>query len=342
MQNYLAITLTHMYKNDVDSAKKYIDIFKSESAKFGYDYKNDGSYHTCLASYYGAIGELDSMYPHLLYMANHPKWHYNETGYYGLSQYHEIHENWDSALYYVRKQYDELNKQFQYTITSQLQESKLVYDVDREKERTHQAEVKTLRILLITVSIILALLIIIMIVYLNRRKLQAKLDKVYQDYLEKSTLLDNVYSSLLQVQESYDQLRTQISNNGRNVEKTELQQLAENRIEALQNTTIVRRFLEMYDTGKRPQQEDWDALFATINTINPKACDFLLLHKSTMILEDHHMCMLICAGITPKVMKALLICTSQKISIQRKRFLEQYFNQEGSAKDFDLLLQTMQ
>ena len=342
LQNYLQIVLTYMYDNKIDSAKKYIDIFEKESAKYGYKYDNKSSYHTCLASYYGAIGELDSMYPHLLFMVNESDWHYNEIGYYGLSQYHEINKNWDSALFYVRKQYEELNKQFQYTITSQLQESKLVYDVNREKERTHQAEVKTLRILLITVSIILALLIIIMIVYLNRRKLQAKLDKVYQDYLEKSTLLDNVYSSLLQVQESYDQLRTQISNNGRNVEKTELQQLAESRIEALQNTTIVRRFLEMYDTGKRPQQEDWDALFATINTINPKACDFLLLHKSTMILEDHRMCMLICAGITPKVMKALLICTSQKISIQRKRFLEQYFNQEGSAKDFDLLLQTMQ
>lgn len=341
MQNYLAITLTHMYKNDVDSAKKYIDIFKSESAKFGYDYKNDGSYHTCLASYYGAIGELDSMYPHLLYMANHPKWHYNETGYYGLSQYHEIHENWDSALYYVRKQYDELNKQFQYTITSQLQESKLVYDVEREKERTQQAEIKTLRVLLVTVSIILLLLVIIIVIYLNRRKLQAKFDTVYQDYVEKSSLLDNVYSSMLQMQDAYEQLKSQISNHGSNKEKTEQQQLAESRIAALRNTKIVRRFLELYDIKKRPQQEDWDALFETINTVNPRACEFLLLHKSTMIQEDHRMCMLICVGFTPKVMKELLTCTSQKISIQRKRFLEQYFNTEGSAKDFDLLLQTM-
>lgn len=341
IKNNLQIVLTHMYKNDVDSAKKYIDIFKSESAKFGYDYKNDGSYHTCLASYYGAIGELDSMYPHLLYMANHPKWHYNETGYYGLSQYHEIHENWDSALYYVRKQYDELNKQFQYTITSQLQESKLVYDVEREKERTQQAEIKTLRVLLVTVSIILLLLVIIIVIYLNRRKLQAKFDTVYQDYVEKSSLLDNVYSSMLQMQDAYEKLKSQISNHGSNKEKTEQQQLAESRIAALRNTKIVRRFLELYDIKKRPQQEDWDALFETINTVNPRACEFLLLHKSTMIQEDHRMCMLICAGFTPKVMKELLTCTSQKISIQRKRFLEQYFNTEGSAKDFDLLLQTM-
>ncbi len=341
IKNNLQIVLTHMYKNDVDSAKKYIDIFKSESAKFGYDYKNDGSYHTCLASYYGAIGELDSMYPHLLYMASHPNWHYNETGYYGLSQYHEIHENWDSALYYVRKQYDELNKQFQYTITSQLQESKLVYDVEREKERTQQAEIRTLRVLLVTVSIILLLLVIIIVIYLNRRKLQAKLDTVYQDYVEKSSLLDNVYSSMLQMQDAYEQLKSQISNHGSNKEKTEQQQLAESRIEALRNTKIVRRFLELYDIKKRPQQEDWDALFETINTVNPRACEFLLLHKSTMILEDHRMCMLICAGFTPKVMKELLTCTSQKLSVQRKRFLEQYFHTKGSAKDFDLLLQGM-
>jgi hypothetical protein len=274
-------------------------------------------------------------------MANHPKWHYNETGYYGLSQYHEIHENWDSALYYVRKQYDELNKQFQYTITSQLQESKLVYDVEREKERTQQAEIRTLRVLLVTVSIILLLLVIIIVIYLNRQKLQAKFDTVYQDYVEKSSLLDNVYSSMLQMQDAYEQLKSQISNHGSNKEKTEQQQLAESRIAALRNTKIVRHFLEMYDTKKRPQQEDWDALFETINTVNPRACDFLLLHKSTMIQEDHRMCMLICVGFTPKVMKELLTCTSQKISIQRKRFLEQYFNTEGSAKDFDLLLQTM-
>jgi hypothetical protein len=60
-----------------------------------------------------------------------------------------------------------------------------------------------------------------------------------------------------------------------------------------------------------------------------------------MIQEDHRMCMLICAGFSPKVMKELLICTSQKLSIQRKRFLEQYFNMRGSAKDFDLRLQSL-
>ena len=341
LQNYLQIALSYMYKSEFDSVGKYIRIFEKESTKYGYKYENDDSYRTCLASYYGAIGELDSMYPHLLFMINQSDWHYNETGYYGLSQYHEIHENWDSALYYVRKQYDELNKQFQYTITSQLQESKLVYDVEREKERTQQAEIRTLRVLLVTVSIILLLLVIIIVIYLNRRKLQAKFDTVYQDYVEKSSLLDNVYSSMLQMQDAYEQLKSQISNHGSNKEKTEQQQLAESRIAALRNTKIVRRFLELYDIKKRTQQEDWDALFETINTINPRACEFLLLHKSTMIQEDYRMCMLICVGFTPKVMKELLTCTSQKISIQRKRFLEQYFNTEGSAKDFDLLLQTM-
>lgn len=341
LQNYLQIALAFMYDAKIDSAKKYIDIFKEESAKYGYEYENGDSYRTCLAGYYGAIGELDSMYPHLLFMVNQSDWHYNETGYYGLSQYHEIHENWDSALYYVRKQYDELNKQFQYTITSQLQESKLVYDVEREKERTQQAEIRTLRVLLVTVSIILLLLVIIIVIYLNRRKLQAKFDTVYQDYVEKSSLLDNVYSSMLQMQDAYEQLKSQISNHGSNKEKTEQQLLAESRIAELQNTKIVRRFLEMYDKKVLPKQEDWDALFETINTINPNACDFLLLHKSTMIQEDHRMCMLICAGFTPKVMKELLICTSQKLSIQRKRFLEQYFNMRGSAKDFDLRLQSL-
>lgn len=341
LKGYLQIVLNYMYRIEVDSAKKYIDIYLSESEKYNFDYEKEPMYHTCMASYLGAIGELDSMYTHLLFIANNADWHHRETAYYGLSQYHELYENWDSALYYVRKEYDELKYQFRYTINSQLQESKLVYDVEREKERTQQAEIRTLRVLLVTVSIILLLLVIIIVIYLNRRKLQAKFDTVYQDYVEKSSLLDNVYSSMLQMQDAYEQLKSQISNHGSNKEKTEQQQLAESRIAALRNTKIVRRFLEMYDTKKRPQQEDWDALFETINTVNPRACEFLLLHKSTMIQEDHRMCMLICVGFTPKVMKELLTCTSQKISIQRKRFLEQYFNTEGSAKDFDLLLQTM-
>ena len=341
LKGYLQIVLNYMYRIEVDSAKKYIDIYLSESEKYNFDYEKEPMYHTCMASYLGAIGELDSMYTHLLFIANNADWHHRETAYYGLSQYHELNENWDSALYYVRKEYDELKYQFRYTINSQLQESKLVYDVEREKERTQQAEIRTLRVLLVTVSIILLLLVIIIVIYLNRRKLQAKFDTVYQDYVEKSSLLDNVYSSMLQMQDAYEQLKSQISNHGSNKEKTEQQQLAESRIAALRNTKIVRRFLELYDIKKRTQQEDWDALFETINTINPRACEFLLLHKSTMIQEDYRMCMLICVGFTPKVMKELLTCTSQKISIQRKRFLEQYFNTEGSAKDFDLILQTM-
>lgn len=130
--------------------------------------------------------------------------------------------------------------------------------------------------------------------------------------------------------EAIDKLRREISP----------EQLSEILVSQAQGLSTVRRMLDASENDTKPGAEEWTALRDDLERVNPVPVAYLDSQRSKMITDDYRMCLLVLAGIPPKHMVRLLCCTPQKISMQRKRYLQAFFGRSGRPAEFDLLLRT--
>ncbi len=117
--------------------------------------------------------------------------------------------------------------------------------------------------------------------------------------------------------------------------------LEEVRVLQFRANKIVQSLYRKCDEGKLLDDADCQSLLPVIESIAPRALSFLEQRKPRMIEEDYRMCLLILAGMAPKHIVRLLCCTSQKVSMQRKRYLKEFFSKEGKPSEFDILLRTL-
>lgn len=107
-----------------------------------------------------------------------------------------------------------------------------------------------------------------------------------------------------------------------------------------QGLSPVRRMLDASESDTMPAPAAWADLRDALETVNPDAVSYLESRRPSMLTDDYRMCLLVLAGIPPKHMVRLLCCTPQKISMQRKRYLQTFFGRDGRPAEFDTLLRT--
>ncbi len=113
------------------------------------------------------------------------------------------------------------------------------------------------------------------------------------------------------------------------------------RVSQFRANKTVQSLYRKCDEGKLPEEADWQSLLFVIENIAPRALSFLEQRRPRMIDEDYRMCLLIIAGMAPKHIVRMLCCTPQKVSMQRKRYLKEFFSKEGKPSEFDTLIRTL-
>lgn len=113
------------------------------------------------------------------------------------------------------------------------------------------------------------------------------------------------------------------------------------RVAQFRSNKHVQSVYRKCEAGKLLDEADWLALSHTIESIAPRALSFLEQRRPRMIEEDYRMCLLIVTGMAPKHIVRLLCCTPQKVSMQRKRYLKEFFLKDGKPAEFDTLLRTL-
>lgn len=108
-----------------------------------------------------------------------------------------------------------------------------------------------------------------------------------------------------------------------------------------QQQDVVKHFLYLAANDVKPMPDDWKQLHDCLYSLYGRAVMFMDGKRKNMSEEDYRMCLLILSGFLPKHMVKLLCCTPQKISMQRKRYLETFFNVQGKPVDFDRMLRCL-
>ncbi len=240
-------------------------------------------------------------------------------------------------------------------------QSRLISFYQGEISSIHDAEQRKLAgkermrdILLIEwgcLGLLLVSVVVAVVLYSYRKRMEAKgryalLQMKFSLYIkrlvsQKDLLsLDEEVSPLLQ-----KHLRAEVDDTNRAIEQmksglseAELEQML---VAQAQQLEVVKHFLNLAANDSRPVPDDWTMLHDGLHVIYDHAVTFLDGKRKDLLEEDYRMCLLILAGFLPKQMVRLLCCTPQKISMQRKRHLASFFNEQGKPADFDRRLRCL-
>ena len=235
-------------------------------------------------------------------------------------------------------------------LNNQLQELQSNFDIMSERSKTHTAQVskqKMFNYLLMTLSISLLVCILFIFVYELKKKRYRRLQSLYEMALHDISSQKQLYENLKKngtttdiaiisekVQEAKERV-TSIESEFSNID------LVNARLEQFKKNEVVHSFYQCATLHLKTSEKQWTELADYINNVAPAIMTFLRDHQYQMIEGDYKMCLLVVVGIAPKYIKNILFCSSQKISMQRKRLLKNLFDEEGTPSKFDYKLRSL-
>lgn len=336
---------------ELSKANKYLiayEKYKDIKAPNYYvkDEINNYTYYTFKGNYYQHRNMLDSAIYFYNKMCSSSNPDYRESAYDLLANcYIELGIK-DSIIKY-QTLYTNINGETnEKNATKQLQELQSNFSIMSEREKTYKEWISKQRVITITLSIIIILAlssIILFLLYFRKKKTYLTLLGSLKIALNN---LETQKQTLIELKKKNAEMQNQIVNQAQYTLNTIESQFTDEdlikaRLEQFQSSSIVQRFYTCAEKGLKTTDKEWTELIACISKIAPAIMHFLNKNKCKISNIDFKMCLLIAVGIPPKHMKKILICTGQKLSMQRKRHLYTFFHIDGKPCEFDSLLKSL-
>ena len=322
--------------------------------------KEDGYFHSLLAQYFQATGDVDSALTHyrltLLHCANNAE---KAVPYRGLFQIYYQLGLVDSVAKYSQLYCNTTDSSVIFNSNATMQRMQHLYDYSHFQEQAYR---KTLKIhqlhVLISAIIILFLFTLITGFHITRQIKRQKEKQIRQINSEYTILLETYNATRseymqLQKQSSYDsqqmkQLETKMHEQQCLIDTYLLEikknkKTADERLSGILNDDIISNpFLmglhKRATVGQTVTNEERVLVRQLFAQLFPKHQHLFEENKGKLSLEEVDICIFRMLHFVPSEIAALLCMTSQKLTNLRSRLTPKLFGRKGGAKEFDALL----
>ena len=339
---------------EYQKAKKYMDIYESESGLFD----AEGNVVTKREIYYRVKG-LYYLYNNILDSAEYyfrkelrdgKDFNNQNAGAKGLAElYQELHRADSSAKYY-QYAYAMNDSMYAKKATSTVERMQAMYDYTRHQKIAHQEKEKANRRFVIICICVGFIVIIILSTYIVIRELSRKKKDAEQKYLQSQAIIEQAQQDISKLRLDEEVNRELISEKEQTIREQETilksllrqdsnsQSVAE---KGIKTTTIYKKFEQLSVVGQQPSIEEWIELEQQINHYYPDFKEFLVKHEYLLNDKQRKTCLLIRIDIKPKMISHMLAVDPSYISNIRTEMLQKLFCMSGNSKAFDKLIKNI-
>ena len=350
--SYCFSTLLHL--QEFDKAKKYMQIYESESEYFdslGNIQKGREIYYRLKGLYFLHTDVLDSAEYYFRKELRDGKDYNNQNaGALGLAEVYKGIHQYDSALKYSLYAYAMNDSLIVKRTAKEVERIQAMFNYSRHQEIAHREQEKAnQRIVIIwfCVGIIIVgcLLTLIVIRELDRKRKEAE-----RKYLQSQSIIAQAQGDIAKLRQNEDTNRELISEKEQIIREQETimksllcrdsnsQSLAGRKLVA---TDIYKRFEQLSTKGQQPTQNEWGEIEQQIFLFYPGFKDLLSEHLSAINDKEYKTCLLIRIGIKPTNIGSMLGVTSSYITELRTKMLQKLFGMSGTSKSFDKLIKAI-
>lgn len=334
-------------------AKECMECYEKQSGKFdkfGQIEKGREFFYFEKGQYFLYINSLDSAeYYFRKTLTNKDDWDCQEAGHRGLYLLYKSISNKDSLAKYADLAYQINDKRILELSSREIQNMQQLYNYTRNKELAKQEQSRSakLRLWLIVVGGSLLICLLLFIFYYRhmmtmRRQehdsYKEKLEKLLDAKRRQKMLLDNkideiVDANSLQIEQLQQQLaefqkQQNISDNERKDDEVQVSPLCLHLHKVAVGQAVVT-------------DEEWKNLETLLFQSFPVFQTKMMIVKPHCQLDDYRLCLLTRLHFSPSEIGNVLNVKASNVTMKRKRMLNVVFDKEGTAKDFDKLLQAL-
>lgn len=351
-------------RGNFPKAKAAMDDYEAHSGHFtadGHAKTGKEDYYHIKGTFYLEKGDTDSA-AHCFRMLQHRGKTLNDQylASWGLTRvYRKLQDN-DSLAKYALSTFLLSDSLFNQQAAQNLQNAQAMFNYARHQEAAHQKEqeARTARLHLTygtTIGALCAIVLLMLILNLRKRAKQKEHEANLLKVELRGTIcaLQNAKEELSRLaleKWETEEAESEPTNEQNSLSIKEMQETI-SRLEAkfnaqykgmeLDNAPIIKRMKKartnpiMYPIEKT----DWEELRTAIEERYPAF--YMHTHNGKRINEtEYQVCLLVKAGFTPSDID-ILLGRNEYAATTRKRLLKKIFNQEGSGKDFDKMIQEL-
>ena len=339
---------------EYQKAKKYMDIYESESGLFdaeGNVVPKREIYYRVKGLYYLYNNILDSAeYYFRKELRDGKDFNNQNAGAKGLAElYQELHRADSSAKYY-QYAYAMNDSMYAKKATSTVERMQAMYDYTRHQKIAHQEKEKANRRFVIICICVGFIVIIILSTYIVIRELSRKKKDAEQKYLQSQAIIEQAQQDISKLRLDEEVNRELISEKEQTIREQETilksllrqdsnsQSVAE---KGIKTTTIYKKFEQLSVVGQQPSIEEWIELEQQINHYYPGFKEFLVKHEYLLNDKQRKTCLLIRIDIKPKMISHMLAVDPSYISNIRTEMFQKLFCMSGNSKAFDKLIKNI-
>ena len=275
-----------------------------------------------------------------------------EAGYKGLLSAYEQKHIPDSITKYGRLYATGNDSTFMHVNQERVHQVSAMYNYNRQQMLATQKSVEAERIKWVAIVLSIALLLIMLISYMVLKRMKQRnkdrmieMNAKYNRYLQDYSHIKNEYEHLLEQQ---DNLSNYVQEKEREMGELRQAMYALHHVDsqsylwemedALLTSDIVIKFHDMAARGQKAGMSDWNQLRGFVNVYMPNFLKALSMRNEKINLKEIELCILIRLQFIPSEIATLLDSSAQSLSNLRVRLLRKMFGMEGTARDFNELI----
>lgn len=324
----------YIERNELVSAKKYIDIFEHESGLFDFEgnIENDREiYYYIKGQYYQKLGIIDSaewQYRHLLEHDNDIN--NIEAGYKGLLSIYRNKNNVDSIGKYADL-YCEVNDTVHArALSNEIARLKAMYDFTHYQMEAEELKIEMMkarhRNIIICIFFIFFLLATSYLIYRERRKKKLEIDRLFSEYDRTLRIINELKGDkekmMLVHKQELENITGVLKNKGINISNDDSFNLDEE---------LINKFKCVAEKGNREMSisiEDWQSLLHSLTEVDSKFMLFLM--KSNLSENEKRIAALIRLHFGDYEIKNIIDSYGSSLPNYKARINKKLFNQDGA------------
>ena len=340
--------------NEFDKARKYMQIYESESEYFdslGNIQKGREIYYRIKGLYFLHTNVLDSAKYYFSKELRNGKGFKNQhSAALGLAELYNIRQFPDSIAKYYKYAYEMSDSLYAQRTAKEVERIQAMYDYTRHQEIAHQEQKKANQRTIIIWICVGIIIVICLLTLLIIRELTRKRKMAEQKYLQSQSVIEQAQSDIAKLQANAEINKELISEKEQIIREQETitksllhhnsnsQSLADRE---LHKTEIYNRFEQLSIKGLQPTQDEWEQIEQQIFICYPGFKDLISKHEFAINDKELKTCLLIRIGVKPTNIGSMLGVASSYITELRTKLLQKLFGMSGSSKSFDKLLKAI-
>ncbi len=342
---------TLVLRNEYDKARKYMQIYESESEYFdslGNIQKGREIYYRIKGLYFLHANGLDSAEYYFRKELRDGKGFKNQhSAALGLAELYNIRQFPDSIAKYYKYAYEMSDSLYAQRTAKEIERIQAMYDYTRHQEIAHQEQKKANQRTIIIWICVGIIIVICLLTLLIIRELTRKRKMAEQKYLQSQSVIEQAQSDIAKLQANAEinkeliSEKEQIIREQETILKSLLQRDANSQSLAdrqLKTTVIYGRFEQLSVVGQKPTNAEWENMKEQIFKCYPGFKDLISRHEHQLNNKEYKTCLLIRIGFKPKTVSHMLEVDPSYISNIRAEMLQKLFNLSGNSKSFDKML----